>query len=265
MRILLLYFFIANSSIFAAEHILFDTDRYNQIPNNIVRIQSEASGMFTSAYKNFFQFTVAQNVPGVKESAVGYYYDYPSQTLKQVHFHKFENGYPRKTSINTDFALAGEGFFVLKDKEGQEIYTRDGRFSIHQSGVLVHDIYGFPVLGENGVIVTGKVSQIDVDNTGVVMVDNEVIDSLKVVAFEYPINLTSLTPSLFYFEEGLSARDKKLKLVNYEVKQGFVEDSSVMKELAGQLSEYMFGQDANVKMTRFYMRSMSQSIQAANP
>ena len=81
----------------------------------------------------------------------------------------------------------------------------------------------------------------------------------------HKLNLLQILRPDIYFNKNLSDRDKQLKSVGYEVMQGFVEDSSVMKELAGQLSEYMFGQDANVKMTRFYMRNMSQSIQAANP
>ena len=40
------------------------------------------------------------------------------------------------TGRNTDYAISGDGFFVLEDNNGNLYYTRDGEFNIDPSGML---------------------------------------------------------------------------------------------------------------------------------
>jgi len=70
----------------------------------------------------------------------------------------FSQGGLQTTGINTDLAINGDGFFILRntDGTGQPLYTRDGHFSINSSGVLYDPATGLAVQGfmanGNGVV-----------------------------------------------------------------------------------------------------------------
>ena len=56
----------------------------------------------------------------------------------------------------TDFAVQGNGFFVLRDG-ARTFYTRDGAFDVSVSGELVNPTNGFKVMGWNADATTGLV------------------------------------------------------------------------------------------------------------
>jgi flagellar hook protein FlgE len=70
----------------------------------------------------------------------------------------FSQGGLQTTGINTDLAINGDGFFILRntDGSGQPIYTRDGAFSLNSNGVLYDPATGLAVQGfmanSNGVV-----------------------------------------------------------------------------------------------------------------
>jgi flagellar hook protein FlgE len=49
---------------------------------------------------------------------------------------KYTQGSLQNTGTPTDVALQGNGFFVVKDSNGQQLYTRDGAFQVNGSGQL---------------------------------------------------------------------------------------------------------------------------------
>ncbi|HEY8552813.1 MAG TPA: flagellar hook-basal body complex protein, partial [Thermaerobacter sp.] len=55
-------------------------------------------------------------------------------------------GNPQVTGVTTDLAIQGDGFFVLRDATGAEVYTRAGDFRLDAQGYLV-SADGLPVLG----------------------------------------------------------------------------------------------------------------------
>lgn len=262
---LIVFFLLLKVLVSGAEHLPFNNEIYNQVPNNIVRLQSDANEMFMKGYKAFFQQITFQNVPGVKEVTMGYYYDHPTKKLKGVFFTKFESGYPRETGSSLDFAISGDGFFVLQMPNGEEVFTRDGRFQINDNNYLVSRVQGWPVFGENGLIQLKNLSNIDVDKFGYITEDQIQVGKFKIVDFKEKIHLTSITPSLFVMDTLLPYTYKNTKEVSYEIMQGYVEDNSMVKAMAGQMDEYIFGQDANSRVLKMYSRNMSLSIQTANP
>lgn len=50
------------------------------------------------------------------------------------------------TGRKLDFAVNGDGFFTIYDENGNEEYTRDGRFKVNNQGYLVNN-EGFKVVG----------------------------------------------------------------------------------------------------------------------
>ncbi|HKU66626.1 MAG TPA: flagellar hook protein FlgE [Candidatus Baltobacteraceae bacterium] len=61
----------------------------------------------------------------------------------------FSQGGLQTTGINTDLALNGDGFFILRNVNGtgQPLYTRDGAFSLNSNGVLYDPATGLAVQG----------------------------------------------------------------------------------------------------------------------
>jgi flagellar hook protein FlgE len=61
----------------------------------------------------------------------------------------FSQGGFQTTGINTDLAINGDGFFILKnvDGSGSPVYTRDGHFGINSNGILYDPSSGLAVDG----------------------------------------------------------------------------------------------------------------------
>ncbi len=58
----------------------------------------------------------------------------------------FTGGDIQTTGVNTDVAISNNGFFILKGSDGENLYTRDGHFTVDSSGYLVSQ-NGSQVLG----------------------------------------------------------------------------------------------------------------------
>ncbi len=61
---------------------------------------------------------------------------------------RFQNGDLSDTGNDTDLAIDGQGFFILRTNEG-EYYTRAGRFEFDSDGIFVDPVTGFRVAGTN--------------------------------------------------------------------------------------------------------------------
>ena len=61
----------------------------------------------------------------------------------------FAQGGLETTGVNTDLAINGDGFFIMRnlDGSGQPVYTRDGAFSLNANGVLYDPSTGLAVQG----------------------------------------------------------------------------------------------------------------------
>ncbi len=82
---------------------------------------------------------------------------------------QFAQGGLETTGINTDLAINGDGFFILRNSDGssQPVYTRDGAFSLNSNGLLYDPASGLAVQGymadQNGQITqTGSPGDITV-------------------------------------------------------------------------------------------------------
>lgn len=84
----------------------------------------------------------------------------------------------RQTSSPTDLAIDGNGFFILRDDNGNLYYTRAGQFRFNEDGQLVDSVTGYDVMALDA---NGNLQNIDLDGyrtlppqatTGVRMVGN---------------------------------------------------------------------------------------------
>jgi flagellar basal-body rod protein FlgG len=99
----------------------------------------------------------------------------------------FEQGRIEYTHRSLDLAIDGEGFFVVDTPYGER-FTRSGSFTLTQGGLLA-TYSGNLVIGEGGPIAI-QGGEIEVTPDARVVVDGEEVDTLKIVTFSAPENLT---------------------------------------------------------------------------
>lgn len=111
--------------------------------------------------------------------------DLPNQTENQTAGERrsinMSQGMIQQTGNALDVALDGEGFFVVKNKDG-ELYTRKGNFHLNMNGEIV-TAAGETVLGDGGPIVA-KGKDIRIDQQGLITVDGGQVGKLKIVTFD---------------------------------------------------------------------------------
>lgn len=136
----------------------------------------------------------------------------------------FKQGALAPTGNTFDVAISGEGLFSVESNQG-EAYTRDGRFTLNNEGILV-TIDGLPVLGEGGQIQIDlqatHPSQVIINDQGDIVVDGAVIDKLKLIGMDDPANFRKMGANLFQLVGGDSAPPETVS-----VRQGFLEESNV--------------------------------------
>lgn len=157
----------------------------------------------------------------------------------------FTQGALEGTNRPLDVAISGDGLFSVETLEG-EAYTRDGRFTLNQEGLLI-TVDGLPVLGEGGPIEINlqenSAAEILINGSGEILIDGNVIDKLKIVSAQNPSDFSKIGSNLFLLKEGIEATP----LENAELKQGFLENSNVdsvseMVAMIDLMHQYEVGQ-----------------------
>ncbi len=129
-----------------------------------------------------------------------------------------------KTGNPTDIAIGGKGYFVLQGPEG-DIYTRDGRFTLDENGVIVSVVGNHPLMARGGQVAVIPGARIDISQSGVISVDDTPVDQVRVVEFSDPSRLRSINGTHFSMpSEGAS---EYFESESPRVIQGFVEGSNV--------------------------------------
>ena len=131
----------------------------------------------------------------------------------------FSQGVLRHTGNPLDLALDGTGFFCIQAPGGTH-YTRNGRFTVNEDGVLA-TMGGHPVLGKGGEIrIDG--SDVSVDEEGKVSVDGSEVGTLKVVSASQPESLKKMGNTLFAADES-GVKDAE----GVKIRMGYLETSNV--------------------------------------
>lgn len=124
-----------------------------------------------------------------------------------------------QTSNETDFALNGNGFFTVRDNQGNTYYTRDGVFNINSNGYLVNGS-GYEVLNTNNQPIYIGNNKITVDSNNNLILDSGELHKFNIVDFDDYDSLNKIGQNL-YSAQGAIATN------NYELKIGYKETSNV--------------------------------------
>ncbi len=171
----------------------------------------------------------------------------------------FTAGEFQATGVPTHVAIDGSGFFEVQLPGGELAYTRNGQFSIDQTGRLVTS-QGFPVLSDGGPIqldntVPGPVS---IAADGTVSKGDAPRGKLRVVAFGDPRQLTAAGGGLW---KATDPNLQKADAANPSLRSGGLEGSntSAVAEMVGMIHAMrMF--EANQKVIHVQDDRMGRAI-----
>ena len=194
-----------------------ETKRLDVISNNLANASTrgfKADGTVQGTFKKQLDDIM---VSGSKIDIANYTPDVVNS------YTNFSQGGLSNTGNLTDLAISNDdyAFFAVENGNGQELYTRDGGFTIDKDRFLV-TTEGYRVLGENGYINLANES-FAISSTGVITNGSgDILDNLKVVSFENPETLNKIGNNLMVANETSVIRE-----FQGEVQQGFLEMSNV--------------------------------------
>ena len=99
----------------------------------------------TDGYKKFMFYSSKIQFDKINKNLTGEEY---FKIISNGIYTDFSQGSLKSTGQNFDYAISGEGFFVLKD-DNDIVYTRNGHFDLLYSGLLVEKKYNRNVQGWN--------------------------------------------------------------------------------------------------------------------
>ena len=150
----------------------------------------------------------------------------------------FGTGNLEKTDNPLDFAIDGDGFFIVQGPKGDQAYTRDGNFklSVSEDGNKLTTSDGYPVLDAAGseIYIDVDVAKLSVseygelsytDQTGVIVPLGQ---SIGIVKFSNRQGLESMGSNLYASNSasGEAVADEEMGTVS-NVKQYYIESSNV--------------------------------------
>jgi flagellar basal-body rod protein FlgG len=109
----------------------------------------------------------------------------------------FTMGSLQRTDNMQDFAIEGDGFFVVRRTFDEEFYTRDGTFKLSpvDEGLMLSTSMGYPVLGVDGepIIIDDDIAwhNVAITDTGVLLYNdpftNETVDlGMQIMLVQFP-------------------------------------------------------------------------------
>ncbi|MGL4730168.1 MAG: flagellar hook-basal body complex protein [Clostridium sp.] len=171
----------------------------------------------------------------------------------------FEQGFVKDTNSRTDFALEGDGFFMVRQRNNNEVaYTRDGHFSVDREGYLVNQ-NGDYILGRNAN--TGALEPINVgegevncDKLGNLRVDGNLKYQFEVVDFENYEDMVKVGHNMYSSEQ---AGTKS----NAFIRQNALEQSNVntVVEMADMMAT-MRGFESNIKTLKVLDETLGKAV-----
>jgi flagellar basal-body rod protein FlgF len=167
-----------------------------------------------------------------------------------------------KTGGKLDLALGSDGYFVITGPWG-EGYTRDGRFRLDKEGRMLSVAGNFPVMGSSGPIMVPPGANVEVTQSGMVKIDGEEVDQLRVVNPERREDLVSLNGSIFRLRDSSAVMQE---IESPRVIQGYVEASNV--NIVDQMMEMIYLEriyNINAKLIQSRDAELARAMELGRP
>ncbi len=234
----------------AASGMLVESMRMDVASNNLANIDT-AGFQRQAAHVYAFPDRLISRVNNGERTAIG---SLGTGAVVDGSRSSFSPGMLKQTHNPFDVALVGPGFFAVDTPDGVR-YTRDGRFTTNQTGLLL-TLDGNRVRGERGPIFVGD-GEVRVDSQGSVFVDEEFVDRLLIVEFNDREGLIRRGANLYEaaVEAGQPFR------YNGTIVQGTVEMSNVnvIREMVN-LINVQRSYEANQKVVQAYDETLGKMV-----
>lgn len=121
-----------------------------------------------------------------------------------------------------DLAIRNDGFFVVRDAQGQEYYTRNGQFRLDTTGQIVNQ-QGHALMASGGqpIILSPNDSQINVARDGTLSTENGQLGKIRVVQFDNPQDMQRTSGAMF------TSQNPPTDIAAPDIIQGSLEGSNV--------------------------------------
>ncbi|MGE4169393.1 MAG: hypothetical protein AB7F28_01580 [Candidatus Margulisiibacteriota bacterium] len=216
-------------------------------------------------YTTFVFYTINMDTPGYIEHA--FYNARENGIIRGKAFPRWRESGVKETNRQLDFLIDAEsrGFFTILLPYGILGYTRDGRFKLGENGHLITFAGGYPVLGEEGEIYL-PIGDIAVSKSGVLSVNSDRVAKLRIAVMPSKTldRMVEINGSVFY----LSGKEPVELLEGeqyYAVRQGFLEESNVLKALNGDILIVKQSYEASTRAVKSLTKTMTSSFQIGTP
>lgn len=222
----------------AASAMLTETRALEAVTQNLANLQTPGYRKASAMRGSFAHLLAAQ---GRTETIGGN----GGAGIRDVGIYRSHNqGQLEESHAPLDLAISGEGFYRVRNKEGNVLLTRAAHFTTDNDGHLATD-EGYIVEGQGGpILIPADTSRVVVDESGRVvaesrdakgMVIETFIDQLRVVTVPDPSQMRAVSGQ--YFTTGEQAQTDAPANA-YAVRQGFLERANVepVEELVRMIS-----------------------------
>jgi len=226
----------------AASGLITSEAKQNVIMNNIANANTSGYKSENISIKSFDEVLISNRdkIVGNKNvtNPIGYLNNGAEINERNTNF---SQGLVKDTGFKTDFAIEGEGFFVVQRMEGNGVknyYTRDGHFNIDGSGYLVTSsgdrVLGMDNTGAVQPIYVGR-GDILVSKEGVISVDGEQKSKIAVANFQKDNDEYKTMRKVSY---NLYEGENPMVATNYSIHQNALEGSNVniIKEMSDMMA-----------------------------
>ncbi|MCM3744156.1 flagellar hook-basal body protein [Sporosarcina luteola] len=253
--------------------------RTEMLANNIANANTPGFKAEQSSIRSFPEMFMsslnAQRIPtqkGIQLKGLSPVGELSTGVYMQETMPLFTQGTLRETGMTTDIALLdgslpidpetgeqGAVFFRLENENGNELYTKNGNFTIDAAGYLTNPM-GYYVLDTNGQRIQLQNDDFSISDTGDIMQDGATVTRLGVSFAEQPGALLKQDNGLFASAANLPEAQNAAG-VGYSFQQGFLEGSNVdaAKSMTDMLAAYR-AFEANQKILQAYDRSMEKAV-----
>lgn len=212
---------------------LYAQPYFQDLPDDGTREVAGAVGVYQEHMLKTVDYRFNYSTPGFIRKSITNERLYNQHDGKHVivgtYSYKWLEGPQYETGNDLHFCIMtnNKAFFTIQMEKGLIAFTRDGRFRIDATGKLVTLSGNYPVIGNNGFLVTSKKGHYTITRHGGFYVDEEYIDKFKITEFktfeDMNTHLHNINGSFFILTRDIpTIEDKK----NYSILQGFIRQSN---------------------------------------
>ena len=171
----------------------------------------------------------------------------------------YSQGTPEPTELPLDFAIVGDGFFAVRDEDGNVGYTRMGNFSLDEEGYLCLPGFG-QVLNPQGEPIYLGTDKIRGDKEGVIYFDQPMEQGGSVAIGQLGVYSFEDNEALVRNDRGLFTGENAQQGTGYEIWNKYLErsNSDMVKQMTEMIT-YQRALQSAAQVTKIYDQVMTRA------